>query len=91
MGLTPYRERQEDGFYFGTVRTTTYDPTADPVAVTIQAAEQEETSPEPQPEDTSSLEDLTKAVLLEMAKTRGLKPANAAMSKGELITALASQ
>jgi hypothetical protein len=44
--------------------------------------------PTPSPEPEQELEELTKDELLELAKSRGISPANATMSKAELLEAL---
>lgn len=94
--MTPYRERREQGHYnpdgetpdsthshhLAGLQTATHPPEV--------AAEEPETTEEPETDSTDDLADLTKAELIDLAKERGVTPANAAMSKDELREALES-
>ncbi len=92
--MTPYRERREQGFYHpegetpesvhshhvAGLQTATHPP--ETALETLQAAVEEEGLVD------VNLDEMTKAELLDLAKERGISPANAAMSKDELREAL---
>lgn len=91
--MTPYRDRREQGHYnpdgeppepthshhLSGLQTATHPP---------QEEQEVETVEESATDEADDLTDLTKAELLDLAKERGISPANAAMSKDELREAL---
>ncbi len=89
--MTPYRERREQGFYHPEGETPE-SVHSHHVSGLQTATHPPEEQPDPIDESTiddpDALDEMTKAELLDLAKERGISPANAAMSKGELREAL---
>ena len=91
--MTPYRERREAGHYSPdgepTASTTTADlaglGAAQPELDVVVNDTEGDTA---EPASTGLYDNMTKAELIALAQERGISPANAAMSKADLIAGL---
>ena len=81
--MTPYRQRRHDGHYDAPQEAS---PEAEEAPAETPEAELDDT--QPQEEAVMPLSEMTKAELITLCRDRDISPANAAMSKSELITAL---